>query len=184
MSRRQEQKPYTPEILARAETLHGSGLDWKTVAERVGRTYGSLMTTRSHIKNHRTHTTVGEMRAKSKRQLAYVEVLISLGMKPKDMRGIFNLSGGGMSMRLLNWGLDREERIALRLADERFAALLTEARAIVREHAGTSLPHRKKSELRSLKGALFRGSELQHAEIDALLQQPLPLQTIENRSGT
>ncbi|MBY0539238.1 hypothetical protein K2P56_02270 [Patescibacteria group bacterium] len=169
MPRRQEQKPYTPEILARAEALHSSGLMWKTVAERIGHSFGSLMTTRSQIKKNTTRVTAGEMRAESARKMAYVETLISLGMKPKEMQHVLKLSGSALSMRFLSWGLDREERVALRLADEIFAGTLQKARAIVREYSGSSLPARKSAELRELKRELHRRSELRLAEIEALV---------------
>lgn len=177
MSGRPEQKPYTPEILAHAEALHDSGLEWNLVAERIGHTANSILSTRSQIKRSENRTTIGEMRAKSNREMAYTEVLISLGMKPKEMQGIFNLSGSGVSMRLLSWGLDREERVALRLADKTFASTLEQARALVRTFTDSTMPAREKRELRALKIRLNQGSELRLAEIEALIHN-FPMATI------
>lgn len=182
MSGRQEQKPYTPEILAKAEALHDSGLLWEAVAERIGHSCDSLAATRSQRKRNSARRTTAERRAESVRRMAYTEALISLGMKPKEMQAPFKLSSGGVSMRLLSWGLDREERIALRLADERFAATLAKARAIIAEHRGGTLTQRLRDDLRKLKDSLLQTSELRRSELEALLHNPVPIQLAEGRS--
>lgn len=115
---KREGRPFTRDELSKAEKLHDSGLKWDIVAEAIGHPRGSLLSTRTAIKKGRHKRTLDERRAESLRRMSYVEVLIELGSKPKEIARLLKISGSNLSNQFALWGLDREMRNGIRIESD------------------------------------------------------------------